>query len=100
MFIFRCNANIAKAVISNKYFVSGGWIITSIAVPFALHVYHKWPATMLLPPPQGGDDDFEDKNYLVPWCRFSPYVAGVVLGYILHKTKNKKMKITKVKQAI
>ena len=50
----------------------------------------------MLPGPEGGDAHYEDKNYFVPWCRFSPYVAGVVLGYILHKTKNKEIKIAKV----
>ena len=76
--------------ILNKHFVSGGWIIASIAVPFALHVDHKWPVTIMLPPPPGGDDTFMHKNYLVHWCRFSPYVAGVVLDYVRHKQKIKR----------
>ena len=71
-------------------------IVASIAVPFALHVYYKWPATSLLPVPEGGNEDFEEKNYLKPWCRFSPYIAGVVMGYILHRTKDKEIKIPRV----
>ena len=70
--------------------------MASISVPFALHVYYKWPATPMLPVPEGGDEHYMDRNYVVPWCRTSPYFAGVVLGYILHKTKNKKIKIPRV----
>ena len=41
---------------------AGIWIIASIAVPFALHVYYKWPATTLLPVPEGGDDKENSEN--------------------------------------
>ena len=71
-------------------------IVVSIATPFALHVYHKWPATTLLPVPEGGDGDYFNKNYLMPWCRFSPYIGGVVMGYILYRTKDKNIKIPRV----
>jgi hypothetical protein len=35
-------------------------------------------------------------NYVKPWCRFSPYIIGIFLGYILHKTKGKPFKMSKV----
>ena len=70
----------------------------SIAVPFALTVYYKWPATPYLPIPEGGDSDYFFSNYLVPWCRFSPYIAGVIMGYILYRTKDKELNIPRVKE--
>jgi hypothetical protein len=32
----------------------------------------------------------------MPWCRFSPYIGGVVMGYILYRTKDKEIKIPRV----
>ena len=68
----------------------------SIAVPFGLHIYYKWGATMLIIPPEDADPNYMDKNYIVPWCRFSPYIGGVVMGYILYRTKDKEIKIPRV----
>jgi hypothetical protein len=36
-------------------------------------------------------------NYVKPWCRFSPYIVGMLVGYALHVTKNKKFRISKVR---
>ena len=74
--------------------------MASIAVPFGLHVYKKWPATPMLPPPPGGDPNYMNDNYFMPWCRFSPYIGGIVLGYILYRTKDKEIKIPRVNQKI
>ena len=35
-------------------------------------------------------------NYVKPWCRFSPYIVGILLGYFLHITKGKPFKMSKV----
>ena len=35
-------------------------------------------------------------NYVKPWCRFSPYIAGILLGYVLHITKGKTFKMSKI----
>ena len=32
--------------------------------------------------------------YREPWTRFQPYLVGILLGYILHKTKNMKFKMS------
>ena len=74
----------------------GVCVVLSIAVPFALHIYNKWPGTLIIIGPENGDPNYFDKNYIVPWCRFSPYIGGVVLGYILYRTKDKKIKIPRV----
>jgi len=75
---------------------AGVCILASIAVPFGLHVYYKWPATVLTPVPEGGDPNIMEKEYFMPWCRFSPYIGGVVLGYILYRTKEKEIRIPRV----
>ena len=48
----------------------------------------------------GNYDHYEEHNYQVPWCRFSPYVWGIVLGYALHVTKRKPVTISKVKHPL
>ena len=40
-------------------------------------------------------DEMED-YYEKPWFRFQPYLIGMLLGYILFKTKNKEIKIPHV----
>ena len=40
--------------------------------------------------------DYFENNYIKPWCRFQPYLVGILLGYILHCTKSKGVKIQKV----
>jgi len=39
--------------------------------------------------------DYPVANYIVPWCRFSPYIIGVVYGYLLHITKDSSLKWSK-----
>ena len=34
-----------------------------------------------------GDENYMVDNYVKPWCRFSPYIVGIYLGYLLHNTK-------------
>ena len=42
-------------------------------------------------------DRFDEfKYYEKPWFRFQPYLIGMLLGYILFKTKNKEIKIPHV----
>ena len=42
--------------------------------------------------------DFDEQRnyYEKPWCRFQPYLIGMLLGYVLHKTKNTEIKIPHV----
>ena len=28
--------------------------------------------------------------YITPWCRFQPYIMGIMFGYLLHKLRNNK----------
>ena len=64
--------------------------VLSIIIPTALTVSENWPATQILGDPSG---TYFEWNYVKPWCRFSPYIVGLILGYILHVTKNKAVKM-------
>ena len=37
--------------------------------------------------------DMESKVYLKPYTRAQPYMVGILLGYILYRTKGKEFKI-------
>ena len=43
-------------------------------------------------------EDFNEQQdyYYKPWCRFQPYLIGMLMGFILHKTKNTKITIPHV----
>ncbi|XP_057379363.1 nose resistant to fluoxetine protein 6-like isoform X1 [Daphnia carinata] len=40
-------------------------------------------------------DAFANKHYLDTFARMPPYIIGILLGWLLHKTKNKKIHINK-----
>ena len=79
---------------------SGLLAVVSIIIPSVLTYTEQWPATVLT---QGSTDpaesDYFTWNYVKPWCRFSPYIIGLILGYILHISKNKPIKLNKVSVA-
>ena len=70
--------------------ILGGLAVLSIIIPTALTISENWPATQILGDPSG---TYFEWNYVKPWCRFSPYIVGLILGYILHVTKNKAVKM-------
>ena len=39
---------------------------------------------------------YNNDYYVQMWTRFPPYLVGILLGYLLHHTKNKKVVINKV----
>ena len=41
--------------------------------------------------------DYFEFNYVKPWNRFSPYIIGIILGYLLHITKKKPVKLNSVR---
>ena len=79
-----------EKIIFIQYCILGGIAVLSIIIPTALTISENWPATQILPP---NSDTYFEWNYVKPWCRFSPYIVGLLLGYILHVTKNKPVKI-------
>ncbi|XP_013404100.1 nose resistant to fluoxetine protein 6-like [Lingula anatina] len=46
-----------------------------------------------------GNPDFFADYYILPWCRISPYLVGLMVGYILYKT-NLKIKFNKFLAAL
>ncbi len=41
-----------------------------------------------------------EENYYMPWVRCQPYIVGVGLGYILHHTRNRRVRINRVRSSI
>jgi hypothetical protein len=70
--------------------------LVSALLPMGLTFKNGWPASLLLPGTKVSDRDYGLWFYVKPWCRFSPYIVGILLGYILHITKTKQFKISKV----
>ena len=77
----------------------------SVIVPTVLHYHYAWPGTPSITPPdhvcpgdtpQAEDADYMEWGYIKPWNRYSPYIVGVLLGYLLHITKTKQIKLSKV----
>ena len=72
--------------------------VLSIIIPTVLTISENWPATNLLAIIQtvnlaNPPSTYMVWNYFKPMCRFSPYIIGLLLGYLLHVTKNKTVKI-------
>ena len=69
----------------------------SAAIPAGLTYKYGWGAS---PGVTGENEDrdhpYMEWNYFKPWCRFSPYIVGIFLGYLLHITKGKPFKMSKV----
>jgi len=75
--------------------LTGILIASSVAITSALTYHYGWGAV---------DQGSSEKNYMQwlyikPWHRFGPYVIGILLGYILHSTKSRPFKMSKVANA-
>ena len=79
------------------FYVSAILMAASAAIPAGLTYKYGWGASPLT---QGVNEhperNYTQWNYVVPWCRFSPYIVGIFLGYLLHITKSKPFKMSKV----
>ena len=70
----------------------GTLIAASVAITSALTYHYGWGAI-----DQGSSEkDYMQWLYIKPWHRFGPYVIGILLGYILHSTKSRPFKMSKV----
>ena len=75
--------------------------MVSVIVPTVLHYKHGWGGSPYQIPTiiDPNDADYKDYNkweYIKPWNRYSPYIIGVLLGYLLHETKGRQIKFSKV----
>ena len=68
----------------------------SCIIPTVLTYQKGWPpgAPVFGGPNPANADTFMFQFYVKPWTRFTPYICGILLGYLLHITKNKPCKIT------
>ena len=60
-------------------------VIVSTVVPTWLAYANEYPISFSY---MGADFDFFINFYVVPWCRFQPYIVGIILGYILHRMRD------------
>ena len=76
--------------------VIGNLIALSCAIPTALTYKNGWAAVPAVPDPGPVDPNnpFMLNSYIKPYTRFTPYISGILLGYLLHITKNKPVKIS------
>ena len=79
--------------------VAGLLALLSALVPAGLTYKNGWGAQSGLEgvvPESEIEKDYFNWNYIKPWCRFSPYIVGILLGYLLHITKKKPLKMHRV----
>ena len=79
--------------------LSGLLTIVATAIPFALAWTQDYPFSPSLPAgaPEEATQGYMTDFYIVPWCRYQPYIVGLVLGYFLHKMrKQPKLKLNSV----
>jgi len=65
-------------------------LVIFTAIPTVIGVVEDYPFSPMLM--NGADPnsmgDYMYNFYVVPWCRFQPYLVGLGLGYLLYKTKD------------
>ena len=79
--------------------VSGLLALASALVPAGLTYKYGWGAQSGLQgvvPDSEQEKDYFNWNYIKPWCRFSPYIIGILLGYLLHITKKQPFKMNRL----
>ena len=65
------------------------WLVAGTVIPMVIVSTKDFPLTLTLstltPNP---DSTYFTDFYIVPWCRFQPYILGLLFGWMLHKMKN------------
>ncbi|CAL4103402.1 unnamed protein product, partial [Meganyctiphanes norvegica] len=65
------------------------WISVFCIVPAAIIGAYNLPPMSILSDPRTGD--YSNKVYFMTWARASPYLIGVLTGYILHKNAQREI---------
>jgi hypothetical protein len=82
---------------NNYIHISAILTAASAAIPAGLTYKYGWGASPMTPGVnKHPEKSYMEWNYYKPWCRFSPYIVGIFLGYLLHITKSKPFKMSKV----
>ena len=69
--------------------LGGAAVVASIVTPTVISYVTEQPY----------NGDFED-FYIKPWNRFQPYIVGLLLGYVIHKLKGKKLPVSQITNLI
>eukprot|EP00095_Tigriopus_kingsejongensis_P002500 maker-scaffold64_size435223-snap-gene-2.28 protein:Tk02500 transcript:maker-scaffold64_size435223-snap-gene-2.28-mRNA-1 annotation:"hypothetical protein DAPPUDRAFT_60562" len=67
------------------------WLIVFTFVIVGLTIANDWPlssAVAVL------DTDYSEHGYVTPWCRCQPYIVGIMLGYILHRSRGQPIQLS------
>ena len=67
--------------------LSGVLMVAATIVPFTLSWVQDYPFSPLISAGATGVDTYMKDFYIVPWCRFQPYIVGLLLGFVLHKMR-------------
>ena len=63
-------------------------MISATIVAIALAWVNDYPFSLMFD--MTGPGGYMQHYYLVPWTRFQPYIVGMMLGFILHRMRDKK----------
>ena len=78
-----------------KVILTGMLTLVSALVPTILTYHYSWgPNPSIHLPEESKETDYMTWGYIKPWNRFTPYIVGILLGYFLHNTKTKPIKLS------
>ena len=111
-YVVQIKFNIQEFYINNHgykncflLYFAGVLTLTSSIIPTVLTYIHGWapsPGTIgtIIDPRDPDYLEYMEYEYAKPWNRFSPYGIGILLGYLLHTTKGKHVKISKARHIL
>ena len=80
------------------------WTFAMVCFTFGVfyiaYTTHLPPVEMLEIPELETDYTYRVSFYFAPWARYQAYLVGILLGYILHHTRGKKVVINEVSNII
>ena len=68
--------------------VLGSLLVIFTIIPTVLGYINDWPFSSIILAGGSPAQNWNYEFYVVPWCRFQPYLVGLGLGYLLHKTRD------------
>ena len=61
-------------------------LLVGTVIPMVIVYLNNFPLSISFMTSQSYDYFFD--FYVVPWCRFQPYISGLVFGWLLHRMRN------------
>jgi len=62
------------------------WLIAGTIIPIMIVYFNDFPLSVSFM--TGETFSYYSNFYVVPWCRFQPYVTGILFGWLLHKMRS------------